>query len=254
MGIGRQGIQRESNGVNSYILSLDKICFGMPFFLIGLIWAVYFLAPDFFLSYVLAESKREFQVVEIVTFLAALTGGIILVYCAWRMWKHGWHWAACVVAVNAGATLFFAGEEISWGQSYFFWATPDWWNTHVAYETNFHNSQISVTGFHTLAGLYQVAMFGILPGIGFFQDKVPFVSRLRPSIPELPVVAFVLVGFVYRESKNIYMWLYPHDQFFQDFIWGLNEHREMLVAVALLFYAVYRLRVIKTLGGIPHPK
>ena len=239
---------RKEKGKNQHP-NLDKLCYGMPFFIIGLIWAGIFLSPEFFLTYVLSEANREFQLLEIVTFLAALSAGVLLVFSALKMWKIGWHLASAVVLVNAGATLFFAGEEISWGQSYFFWKTPDWWNAHIAYETNFHNSQISVGGFHAIAGLYQLMMFGVLPCMGLFQNNFPIVRLLYPAIPEWPIVSFVVVGFIYRECKNIYMWLYPHDKFFQDFIWGINEHREMLMAIALLFYAIYRLKILQNLSS-----
>lgn len=225
--------------------TLDKICYGTPFVLIGLIWTGIFLAPEFFLTFVLSEANREFQLLEILTFLAALSAGILLVFGALKMWKKGWISASTVVLVNAGASLFFAGEEISWGQSYFSWETPAWWNKHVAYETNLHNSQISVAGFHVAAGIYQLVMFGILPGMGALRRNFGFINLLRPAIPEWSVVSFVLVAFLYRECKNIYTWVYPHDKFFQDFIWGLNEHREMFMAIALLFYAIYSLKSVK---------
>jgi hypothetical protein len=36
-----------------------------------------------------------------------------------------------------------------------------------------------------------------------------------------------------------------HDQFYQEFLWGMNEYREMLVALTLLMYAGYRMAAAK---------
>lgn len=229
---------------------LTLCCYFTPVLLIGMIWVSFFVSPEFFLNYILSEVNREFQIIEIVTFLSCLVGGILLMFCTVQLWKQGWRLAALLVSVYGLATLFFAGEEVSWGQSYFFWDTPDWWDQNVAYETNFHNSRISVWGFHTLAGLFQLVMFGIIPGLWFLRDKIPLMKFLGPAIPELPVISMIFIAFLYRECKNVYMWFFPHDQFFQDFIWGLNEHREMLVALALLFYAIYRTKAVKQLGII----
>ena len=204
-------------------------------------------APDFYFTYVLEKYHREFQIIELLTVGCGVLGGILLVIATWKLWTKQWIWAAAIVGIMASATLFFAGEETSWGQTYFEWNTPIWWDTYVASETNFHNSRISTSGFNNLAGLFQIAMFGVLPLAWVMRERLGLPEGLGPAIPGYPVVFLMFVAFVYRESKNLVRAWYPHDEVIRAFSWGMNEHREMLVAVGLLFYGIYTWRKAKTL-------
>ena len=230
--------------------SLDILCYGTPIILIGCIWVTFWLSPNFFLTYVLEEQSREFQVVELLTFICAFLAGGILCAAAWKLWTLNWQSAAGVVGIMALASIFFAGEEISWGQSYVNWATPKWWDQYVGYETNIHNSQISVWGFHQLAWIFLIVMFVVFPLAWKFGRYSSNTWNLQPAVPEWPVVFSFVVAVLYREVKNFYTWWFPMDEFFQEFIWGVNEHREMLVAVCLLFYAVYKMKKVTLLAAL----
>ena len=229
---------------------LNTLCYGTPLILIGCIWLTFWLSPEFFLTYVLEEQSREFQVVELVTVICAFLAAVILFYSTWKLWSLKWRWAAGVVGIMALASLFFAGEEISWGQTYWDWATPKWWDENVGYETNFHNSQISVWGFHQLAWIFLIVMFVVFPLVWKFGRYGTNPWYLQPAVPEWPVVFSFVVAVLYREVKNFYTWWFPMDQFFQEFIWGINEHRELLVAVCLLFYAVYKMKKVTLLTAL----
>jgi len=48
-------------------------------------------------------------------------------------------WTVALLA--ALACVYFAGEEMSWGQHFFHWSTPDYWTTvNRQAETNLHNT------------------------------------------------------------------------------------------------------------------
>ncbi|MDR4481837.1 MAG: hypothetical protein R3B95_01015 [Nitrospirales bacterium] len=56
---------------------------------------------------------------------------------------------------------------------------------------------------------------------------------------------FALEKFYY---STLPFWLTPlgyRDRFYEEFLWGLNEHKEMLIAMAMLLYALYRLPHLK---------
>ena len=230
--------------------SLDDWCYFIPVVAIALIWLSYWWAPEFYFTYVLEEHRREFQIVELLTGAAGICGGSLMLLATWELWVKNWRVAAAIVGVMAAATLFFAGEESSWGQSYWGWSTPEWWDSNVAYETNLHNSRISVWAFHNLAGLFQVVMFGLLPVAWMLREQLRLPDEVGPAIPELPVVMCIFVAFVYRETKNIWRAWYPTDEIFQEFLWGMNEHREMLVALGLLFYGIYKWKKARVLPDL----
>lgn len=58
--------------------------------------------------------------------------------------RRGWMpsgWLAPWAALVAVGGVYFAGEECSWGQNYFGWATPDAWHgVNDQQETNLHNT------------------------------------------------------------------------------------------------------------------
>ena len=240
----------------SDLLSLKKfLAYAWPFFVIlGLVFT-YLTAPEFYVSYIFQIQQRELQFVEILTFLAAGMAGSLLVFASWAFWKKTNYWAASIVGLMAMAALFFAGEEISWGQSYLQWTTPTWWQEHFSGETNIHNSRLPV---HQLAALFILSFFFLLPLSWKFRDVLPLPLALGPAIPEGPVISAIGMAIIFRELKGIYRgfsplwyrevdipWVEFHDQFYQEFLWGMNEYREMLVALAIFMYAGYRVAAAK---------
>ena len=178
-----------------------------------------------------------------------MAGGLLLL-ATWKFWRKTNYWAAGLVGVIAMAALFFAGEEISWGQSYLQWTTPTWWKESFSSETNLHNSRFPV---HQLAALFVLSFFFLFPLSWKFRDVLKLPVGLEPVVPEGPVISAISLAIIFRELKGIYRgfsplwyrevdipWIEPHDRFYQEFLWGMNEYREMLVALALLMYAGYR--------------
>lgn len=231
------------------------LAYAWPFLVILALIFTYINAPHFFVSYIFQIQNREFQVVEILTFIAAGMAGIILLMSTWKFWKRDNYWAAGLVGLVALAALFFAGEEISWGQSYLQWDTPTWWQEKFSGETNLHNSQFPV---HQLAALFIFSIFFLLPFCWQFRNYIYLPLALEPAIPECPVISALGISIIFRELKGIYRefsplwyrqvdipWVEFHDQFYQEFLWGMNEYREMLVALTLLMYAGYRMAAAK---------
>ncbi len=139
------------------MLSLRKIlAYAWPILVILTLVFTYAAAPHFFVSYVFQIEQRELQLVEILTFLAASMAGGLLLISTWEFLKEPNYLAAGLVGLVAMAALFFAGEEISWGQSYLQWTTPTWWQENFSGETNLHNSRLPV---HQLSALFILCIF-----------------------------------------------------------------------------------------------
>jgi hypothetical protein len=231
------------------------LAYAWPFIVILALIFSYRISPHFFVSYIFQIEQREFQFVEILTFVASSMAGGLLLLSTWKFWNGGNYWSASLIGLIAIAALFFAGEEISWGQSYIQWSTPTWWQEHFSGETNLHNSRLPV---HQLAALFMFSIFFALPLAWKFRDDVKLPLALGPAIPEGPVISALSVAIIFREIKGLYRefsplwyreveipWVELHDQFYQEFLWGMNEYREMLVALSLLLYAGYRMTAAK---------
>ncbi len=220
----------------------------------------YLVSPDFYLTWVLNEKQRETQIVEYLTFGSSALAGVMLLIGGVRLWRRqrrsepgaGSFWrrhvhdrgGAWIVLVVAAAALFLAGEEISWGQTYLGWDTPEPYER-LSVETNLHNTDLPV---NNLGSLFLLAVFVALPIVWALRsDRLP--RSWAPAIPEWPVVVTVLVAFLWKEYKNVYRMIYSDgpdaSPFYIGFVEQINEHKEMLAGVGLLMYALYRWRAVR---------
>ena len=227
-----------------------------PALLVTLI-LLYLIRPDFYLAYVLSRELREHQAVELITLACSLSGGLLLCFSAWRLWSQdhiAWpdrpsgrilrrHGAAIIVTLIAIATIFFAGEEISWGQTYLRWNTPEAIRQ-ITPETNLHNLDGFAISPMSLGNLFLITMFFVLPIAWLYRQPLKLSPSFKRCIAEWPVVFAMALAFTWPKLKVIYRLLtddYKSKVFYIEFIEQLNEQKEMLVAVGLLLYSLYRL-------------
>jgi len=221
--------------------------------LIVLLLATYLIAPQFYLRWVLEPIQRERQIVELITTLCSLLGGLILLTVSVRLWRRGRgvRGGAMLIAVIGLAAIFLAGEESSWGQTYLGWQTPEAYKQ-VNLETNLHNTDLPI---QSLGSVFLLMFFVALPiAWALAKDRLP--RNWAPAIADWPVVVTIVVAFAWKEYKSVYRMIYDVETdpspFYLGFIEQLNEQKEMLAAVALLMYAVYRIEYLrKTRAGRP---
>ncbi|MCZ4280603.1 hypothetical protein O4H49_07425 [Kiloniella laminariae] len=161
--------------------------------------------------------------------------------------KYLGHWLLlCTVAV-----FIAAGEEASWGQHWFQWATPEGLaaiNDHN--ETNFHN---------TLNGHDSTIKTIIMIGMAIGTIIIPLIIRfgflrkpvvgsdlywLFPTVVGLPVTLYCLASRLLKQTFQKWTDLGELQYFDMDF----NELSEFYVACFLFFYLFsfwYRLRQSK---------
>jgi hypothetical protein len=226
--------------------------YSLPVLVVGGLLITYLVSPRAYLDYVIHPKYRENQLLENATFGAALLGGVILFGAAWALWNRRFHGGAVVVGLVAAAALFFAGEEISWGQNFIGknWSTPEALKS-FSRETNLHNSGLPV---RPLGNVFLVAVFFVLPLGWRFRGRLQLPQSLAPAVAEGPVVSMLAFAFVWRVAKDAYelaakkvsaQWTPESDRFYVGFVEQLNEQKELLVAATLLLYALYRLRRLR---------
>ena len=262
---------------------LDACCCALPFCSIAVLLIVYALSPAFYLRYFLQPYQREFQVVELVTFGCAAASAVLLGWSAVVYWRRdrlrgrirNLPGGALLIALVALASLFFAGEEVSWGQTWFEWDSPEVFLDHQGLgETNLHNIEDMPFSIQTLGSVFVLTMFVALPLVWALRRAIGIrlPADWTPAIAEWPVVVVTVFGFVWGWSKRRYLSAVGSDPieadqlvpwfadllaqyrrsliaspFYHQFVEQLNEQKEMLVAMALLIYAIYR--VIGTRSG-----
>lgn len=232
--------------------------------MLALLLGTWLVAPGFYLRHVLQAEARETQIVEFITFGSGFAAGLLLLWCTWRLWRRraqfGWL-APGTVGMIALASVFFAGEEVSWGQTYFGWETPPEYKA-ISYETNLHNVEHEIElplpfldeplvlrpSVQGLGSLFIITMFIAVPLLWRLKGHGGLPANLEPAIAEAPVVWCVAVAFIWKFVKDGYRALspgYEEQRFYQEFMEQINEHKEMLIAVALLMYGLYRVRWVR---------
>jgi hypothetical protein len=227
------------------------VFYAIPLVIVGGLVALYLIAPDFYVRVILSEKNREHQAVEIATFGCAISAAFLMGIAAWRLFRTGEaggvRSGAVIVAIIGAAAFFFAGEEISWGQSYIGWSTPDAYRPY-AVETNLHNTEMPIR-LKTLGSLFLATMFFVLPAAWRLDQSRKLPRGWQPAIAEGPVVFCMAVAFTWREAKIVYRFFnsdWRENRDAHEWYWGFldqcGEHKELLVAVALLMYGIYRVR------------
>jgi uncharacterized membrane protein len=222
--------------------------------LIALLVGTYLIAPGTYLDVVLTpevrpghDVVREGQIVEVVTVCAGMLGVLCMVPVAWRLLRSDRRFrpAAVTTALIAAATFFFVGEELSWGQWIFGWRLEEKLR-HISGsgETNLHNMDIPIS-IQSLGGVFLIVMFLVLPGMWRFRAHTGLSGGWAPAIAEAPVIVTIAVAFAWKEVKSVYRLLTPgHEEavLYRDFVEQIPEQKEMLMAIGLMLYGLYRLR------------
>jgi len=232
---------------NSYPTKTILIC-SIPALICLLLLGIYLVSPDFYLRYILEENLRERGVVEITTWISAFTSALFLFAAAWKQRANivpFQQQSAIVLLLVVGlAAFFFAGEEVSWGQTWFGWETPE---AYESVETNIHNNQVLKRmgiNINSLGSLFMFLVFAVYPLVSkSWKNKPAFFQPLEKTVPGPLAISFVLTGFIWKESKNIYRAFTTEAQqaastFYMQFLEQINEQKEMLLAIGLLVYGL----------------
>ncbi len=101
-----------------------------------------------------------------------------------------------VIGLGIVVVLFFAMEEISWGQQIFHWQTPEKWQAvNIQNETNLHNL---FNPFFQIVYTFVNLSFGL--GLIFLEDIRAWVNRLpakRVWKPFIPASDFSVLGLIW---------------------------------------------------------
>ena len=215
----------------------------------------YVIAPSAYLEFVHQKIGREQRLVELITFIAALAAGLLLGWVAVRAWRgpgdprQSGRAGAIMIGLVAIASIFFAGEEVSWGQSLFGWDTPEFYRG-LSVDTNLHNTALPV---QALGGVFLVVMFFAVPWLWHARWPRPLPASLVIAVAEGPVIVSMACAFAWKELKTLYKVVQPDyldRAVYSEFIEQFNEHKELVVAMTLLMYGVLRLRAARV-GGEP---
>lgn len=178
---------------------------------------------------------------EVFLFLTLGVGGV-----SWFRHRRDFPdvWSRRWMLLWLAAAFYFLGEEISWGQWWFQWNTPEAWaELNRQQETNLHNTsswlsekpKLLLELFIYAAGLRPAGLLRMLRAAGIRDPRWIF-----PSAVCAPPAAYLLMC-------RLAGLLLPEDSVFAFF--GDGEMRELAIAWFFLWYLVGLVQLLRALPG-----
>jgi hypothetical protein len=193
---------------------------------------------------------REYGFVENLTALLLLVGCIVLFAAAFKTRDNIHRIWLILLALGA---FVFCGEEISWGQHYFHWTTPEEWKeANRQRETNLHNLKVAEFLF-TKVVRQGLAVATVVGGL-----VVPMILRARKSVfapgqiqfwlwPSFHCGLVAILSVVTRLPAAIARELGTQDKLPAFVTDGISETKEAYFALFILLYGIGQIRVIREL-------
>jgi hypothetical protein len=205
--------------------------------------AIYAVAPDFYGDWVLPEG---YGFLEVTQFLECMAGFGICLWILERRVVKGWPLLWRIVLLLAVVCLYIGGEEMSWGQHWFGWGTPEvWGGINRQDETNLHNTNYVFNQLPQLILEIGIAIGGIILPLlhrvlGRFQAW--FLNLFAGPLELLPValLVFSIKGLSTLQKKGIAV----------DLLQRPSEAMELYYYMFILFYLVVLARRIMLLDSI----
>ena len=133
--------------------------------------------------------------------------------------------------------IYFAGEEISWGQHWFGWGTPEaWMGINDQGETNLHNTSALLDQVPRMLLTLAAVIGGIIMPIYFLVRKIIFTDReffawLWPTYVNIPTCSLAIIVSLHEKAYKLFGSSVPH---ILDIRAG--ETKECLLALFLFMY------------------
>jgi hypothetical protein len=171
---------------------------------------------------------RENGPAELLSFAALLAAGLLLLQAAWRHPRTFGGRARAGLAIAGALGVVAALEEVSWGQSFFRFASPAGWEqVNVQNEVNVHNLE-------PFQELHSFALFGLgLASLAAAWWTARRAPRWRPPGVALPylTVLTILGGLDWLTDNE------PIAERFDHVVGRLVEINELWLALAALLWA-----------------
>lgn len=133
--------------------------------------------------------------------------------------------------------IYYAGEEISWGQHWFGWATPEgWMDVNDQGETNLHNTSALLDQVPRMLLTIAAVVGGVLVPSYFLLTKRQlaaneFIAWLWPTYVNIPTCLLAVLVSVHEKVYKLFGTTVPH---VLDIRAG--ETKECLLAIFLFMY------------------
>lgn len=187
----------------------------------------------YFLAY-----EGELGLVELGTFVVLVPATVLALITFRSRSKLGDPWLGRWLLLFSLGCVYFAGEEISWGQHFMGWSSPEFFRVHnIQSETNIHNLGLSVDRIPKFLVAAVVLVAGlIMPVLRHTKGVVwtPKRGRRYWLLPTKTGACAAGIAMACRIAERIKTWFDLESTPFLDT--NLKESHEFYLA---LFFALY---------------
>jgi hypothetical protein len=191
--------------------------------------------------------NAETGVQETVTGLLAFGASVVSLIAFFHpAVKHDWKLRTWLLLFSLAA-FFFAGEDLNWGQYYFGWTAPEYFQTHNReHETNLHNMSTWFNQKPRLLAQLWLLIAGVLVPLGW---KLPqkLTSRFVPALlwPDKRLVFAAILAGVAKVVSLLVKEEGTH--WLATVRW--SEPIETFLAYAMLLYALMLLERVRAMSS-----
>ncbi len=184
-------------------------------------------------GYVFGEQGIIENYTFIVLFVAIVLGILSIVKMASFEFPFFKTWLTLLVL----GCIYYAGEEVSWGQHWFGWGTPEgWMDVNDQGETNLHNTSALLDQVPRMLLTLAAVVGGVMIPVYFLmRDKVfstnEFFGWLWPSYVNIPTCLLAVVVSLHEKAYKLFDTTVPN---ILDIRAG--ETKECLLAMFLFMY------------------
>jgi hypothetical protein len=218
---------------------------GVPIVSALFLFAVYRLSPAWYDQYVLPEG---YGVLEFTQFLVMLAALAIAIRVLFNPFVRKRPFVFTVTILSALSCLYIAGEEMSWGQHFFHWNTPEYWAlVNRQNETNLHNTYAIFEKWPRAILQTGVLIGGLLVPLAAVFDPRVRTNRLSLFLPPAALVPAAIAVFAFK-----FLDLAQQKGYLHTLVQRPSEAVEFYLYFFILAYLVLlerRIREINTQDG-----
>jgi hypothetical protein len=213
---------------------------GVPVLIVLFVVISFRVSPDWYASWVIPEGYGVLELTQFIVLLVALAIAVRLLFDPFVRWRP----LVFAVAIIGALTCFYtAGEEMSWGQHFFHWNTPEYWAlVNRQQETNLHNTYAIFEKVPRAILETGILIGGLLIPLAAAFDPRVRANRLSLFFPAAAVVPTAVAVMAFKLYDVLYQ-----KQVVGELIQRPSETVELYLYFFLLAYLIIYTRRIHAL-------
>ena len=204
---------------------------GYPVLLALFVIVSFRVSPDWYAKWVIPEG---YGVLEFSQFIIALSALAVAVWLLFNPFVRRRPLVLTATILSALTCFYIAGEEMSWGQHFFHWTTPEYWTAvNRQEETNLHNTYAIFEKVPRAILEIGIVIGGLLIPLAAAFDPRVRANRLSLFLPATALVPTAIGSVAFKLFDMLYQ-----KQYLGELIQRPSETIESYLYFFLLAYLI----------------